>query len=275
MVQAFFWCALISVTLNAKKHVHNTARSQRKFTSSAAVLPQNQRAQGGGIRHLAVVMDGNRRWAKKNKLHLAEGHRQGGEKLKALCVFCKQHAIEMVSVYALSLENLQRSEEELQDIYQLVIEEAQNSLTFYLQNSIRIRFIGDRVKFSPEVAGAVAFLEGITKDCSSLSLNILFCYGGRQEIVAAVQALLEDKKNIHQMGVITDDMFKQYMWTADLPDPEIVIRTGGCKRLSNFLPYQSIYSEIFFLDKLWPEISYDDLEGVLELYRQTTRSLGK
>ncbi len=226
------------------------------------------------IHHLAIIMDGNRRWAQKHNLIAHAGHRKGAETVKWLLRYCVKQGIQIVSIYAFSLENFQRSKEEVQNLFALLIESAEESLPDFLKYGIRVRFIGDRKVFPASVAKAIEKLEEATKGCTTLQLNIFFCYGGRQEILSAVQEIVKDVRAGKLTDITSEELFKKYLWSENLPDPDLIIRTGGVKRLSNFLTYQTSYSELYFTDRLWPELTEGDLDEALRDYARRKRNFG-
>lgn len=226
------------------------------------------------VQHLAIIMDGNRRWAQKHNLLAQAGHRKGAETVQWLVKYCIKQGIKIVSIYAFSLENFQRSKEEIQHLFALLIENAQSSLPDFLKYGIRVRFIGDRKAFPATVTDAIDKLESETKDCTTLQLNVFFCYGGRQEILSAVQDIIKDVKAGKLNDITSEELFKKYLWSENLPDPDLIIRTGGVKRLSNFLTYQTSYSELYFTDRLWPELTEHDLDEALRDYARRRRNFG-
>ncbi len=226
------------------------------------------------LKHLAIIMDGNRRWAEKRNLVKQMGHRRGAETVRRVVHYCLEHNIEIVSVYAFSLENFQRSPEEISAIFSIMIEEAQKALPDLIKNGVQVRFIGDTTKFPETIRDTIARVERETAEGSKLLLNVLFCYGGRQEILSAVKAIVKDVKD-GKINDIDEETFKKYLWTNRLPDPDLIIRTGGVKRLSNFLTYQTTYSELYFTDRLWPELTAKDLDDALKEYTQRKRNFGK
>lgn len=227
------------------------------------------------VKHLAIIMDGNRRWAKKRNQGSGYGHRQGIETLKWLIEYCVKRKIEMVSVYAWSLENFQRSPQEAHDLFNLMVEQAQKFLPELVKQGVKIRFIGDKKTFPASVLSTIKLLEESTKNGKTLSLNILFCYGGKQEILSAVHSIIKDVKEGKLDDVPSEEIFKKYLWTDDIPDPDLIIRTGGVKRLSNFLTYQTAYSELYFTDRYWPDMTAKDLDAALKEYTQRKRNFGK
>ncbi len=226
------------------------------------------------VKHLAIIMDGNRRWAKERNLQTREGHQKGAEVLRWLVQYCLEHKIEMVSVYAFSLENFQRSPEELQALFTIMIEESEKALPNLIKHGIKVRFIGDRNLFPVRTHSMVEKVEKETASGAKLALNILFCYGGRQEILAAVKQIVNDVKAGKLTDAPDEETFKKYLWTSTIPDPDLIIRTGGFKRLSNFITYQSTYSELYFIDRFWPDLTEKDLDEALREYGQRKRNFG-
>ena len=226
------------------------------------------------VKHLAIIMDGNRRWAKERNLQTREGHQKGAEVLSWLIQYCLEHKIEMVSVYAFSLENFQRSPEELQALFTIMIEESEKALPDLIKHGVKVRFIGDRNLFPARIHPTVERVEAGTAPGNKLALNILFCYGGRQEILAAVKQIVHDVKTGKLKDAPNEEQFKEYLWTSTIPDPDLIIRTGGFKRLSNFVTYQSTYSELYFIDRFWPDLTAKDLDEALRDYGHRKRNFG-
>lgn len=227
------------------------------------------------LKHLAIIMDGNRRWAKKQMLMPWLGHKQGIETVKLVIKFCLIHKIEFVSLYTFSLENFKRSQEERDFLFNMIINQAEEFLPELINNQIKIKFYGDKSYYPDNIKPVIEKLENSTQNFESLKLNILFCYGSKQEIVEATKNIAQDIK----LGKIlpeniTPELFHTYLWTGKIPNPELIIRTGGPKRLSNFLLYQAAYSELYFTDKLWPEITEQDLSEALDSYNHIQRKFG-
>lgn len=228
------------------------------------------------IKHLAIIMDGNRRWAKKNGLQAFLGHKHGSEAAKRAIEFCLDAQIRYLTLYTLSLENLKnRSETEKEFIFNLLINEATQHIEEYKQKGVKIKFIGERSLYPAAVMSACNLIESETKDCDKLQVNLLFCYGARQEIVASVKDIVKRviSGEISQAD-ITDELFTKSLWTNGTPEPELIIRTGSVQRLSNFLLYQSAYSELYFLDCMWPEIETRHLEDALNRFKVCQRNFG-
>lgn len=239
--------------------------------------PTHKTTINHSIKHLGLIMDGNRRWAKKHGLSPLEGHTRGCEPVKMAVRFCIDQKIPNLTLYALSLENFKRSPQELEHIFSLV-EPGLSGAEFdeILSHGVRIRFIGDRSRIPEQLQKTIKNLEEKTANGTTLNLNILFSYGGRQEIVAAVKEIaqdLADKK--YTIADISPETIREHLWCAHSPDPDLVIRTGNDQRTSNFLLWQSAYSEFIFLKKFWPEITYDDLADAIIKFTQRQRRFGK
>lgn len=228
------------------------------------------------MKHLAVVMDGNRRWARKNKLDILLGHSKGGLDAAKLTVqFCLDQGITYLSLYTFSVENLKRSEQEKQFLFDLLIKGVNETVNDFVHQGVKVKFIGDWNLFPEHVIASCKELEQKTADCTKLVLNILFCYGARQEIVAAVKTLVTKiKSGLLLEQDVTEKALEQCLWTHGTPEPDLIIRTGGAQRLSNFLLYQAAYSEFCFLNCLWPEITYQDLEQAVSGFKATQRNYG-
>lgn len=223
-----------------------------------------------GPRAIGVIMDGNRRWAKERGLPSFDGHQAGVEKVHELAQWAHEAGIEEVTVYAFSTENWKRSEEEVGYLMKLFEKLFADELDRLLEAGVRIRFIGDRSLASARIQEVMRDTEEKTKDGTKGTLVFAFSYGGRPELLAAVNRLVaEGRKDIDETS------FKEAMWSAGLMDPDLVIRTGGEHRLSNFLPWQSVYSELFFTDTKWPDLSREEFDAILAEYRDRDRRHGK
>lgn len=224
------------------------------------------------VKHLGVIMDGNRRWARKNNLSLPVAYRKGIDALQTTADYCLAHNISMLTAYAFSLENFQRDPKEVQGVFEQFAKEAHTALPSLKERRIAVRFIGDPQVTPTHLVPLLKDLEEQTKQNPLLHLNVLFCYGGRQEIQAAVAKIVNDVLAGTIKTAPSETEFKHYLWTGVIPDPDLVIRTGGCKRLSNFMPYQTTYSELYFIDHLWPDITIEDLDNALRHYAQCNRT---
>lgn len=224
--------------------------------------------------HIAIIMDGNRRWAKKNNLNTAQGHKEGAENLKRISKFANKIGIKYLTVYAFSTENWKRSEEEVGAIMKLLKFYILDFFKSYDEN-IKVNVIGRIGDLPKDLQKEIRSVEEKTKNNTGLVLNIAFNYGGRDEIVTAVktitQKVLDGKLKIDD---ITENEVSNSLYTAGQPDPDLLIRTSGEERISNFLPWQISYSEFVFTDKYWPEYSNSDLLESIQIYQKRTRRFG-
>ena len=228
------------------------------------------------VKHLACIMDGNRRWAMNQGLISFLGHRNGWDAVKRVIDFCLEKKITYLSLYAFSIENLKRSEEEKHYLFEVLAQEAFAELEYFKSKNVRIRFIGDRTLFPKSIKHISEKSERETAECSALQLNFLLCYGGQQEIVdTAKRIAIKVAKGDLQVDDITPELFENFLWTAPNPSPDLIIRTGGDNRLSNFLLFQCAYSELYFLDCLWPDISVQHLEAAIIYYDNCRKNFGK
>ena len=228
-------------------------------------------------RHIAIIMDGNRRWAKEHKLDGSFGHKKGAEVLETVAKYCNKIGIEALTVYAFSTENWKRTKEEVGAILLLLNMYLDKFLKTADLENIKLRVIGDREKNMPEeIKTKMIQMEEKTKNNTGLKFNIAFNYGGRDEIVKATQKIAkqvkEGKLNIED---ITEDTISNNLYTAGLPDPDLLIRTSGELRTSNFLPWQITYSEFMFLDKYWPDFTTKDIDDAIEEFNKRQRRVGK
>lgn len=228
------------------------------------------------MKHLAIIMDGNRRWAEKQGLEPWFGHKQGTDAVKKTVEFCVEQKIPYLSLYTFSLENFKRSPQELDYLFETIeagiTDEEFNKLT---ENGVRVKFIGDRSQFPARLVKTVQNIETKTDSNTNLTLNLLFCYGGQQELAEAMRTMgheiAQGRLNPTQ---ITPELIQQHLWTSNSPNPDLIIRTGGKQRLSNFLPWQSAYSELLFLEKYWPAITKQDLYNAVQEFTLIQRNFG-
>ena len=230
--------------------------------------------------HIGIILDGNRRWASAKKMIPWEGHREGAEKVKKFLEWALDLGIKTVTLYAFSTENFNRSNEEVEElmkIYEENLTEVLKSDVIH-ENRVRINAIG-RIALLPEkIRNLVAEVEDVTKDYDQFYLNIALAYGGRAEIVdAAKEIALKVSKGELTPEEIDEDVIEEHLYTSYLPqqDPDLVIRTSGESRLSNFLIWQSAYSELFIVDVYWPEFREIDLERAIRAYQRRHRRYGK
>jgi undecaprenyl diphosphate synthase len=222
---------------------------------------------------LGLIMDGNRRWAKARGLPAFEGHRHGYEKLNDLLSWCKEAGVKHVAVYAFSTENWKRTEEEVGYLMRLFREVLFKETERFMKENGRVKFIGQKERFDEDIREG---MEKMERDTSGGEYNFYVCisYGGRAEILSAVKNIAKEKTP-EEIRALTEEDFGELLWTKEMPDPDIIIRTGGEKRLSNFLTWQGVYSELFFSNTLWPEFSKEEFTGILEEYAKRERRRGK
>lgn len=223
------------------------------------------------INHLAIIIDGNRRWAKARGLSSQDGHKQGYKKLKEAIIWSIKREIKTLTIYAFSVENWKRSKEEINFLISLLLFAFKKDLQDLLKNKVKINIIGSRKGLEPKILKIIKEVEEKTKNNKELILNIAFNYGGRLEIVEVVQKIV--KKKI-PMRDITEELISKNIWTAGQSDPDLIIRTSGEQRLSGFLTWQSIYSELYFCKKNWPDFSEKDLDNAISEYKKRNRRFG-
>lgn len=220
---------------------------------------------------VGLIMDGNRRWAKEAGLPAFEGHRAGYQKLKEVLQWAKEFDIHNVIVYALSTENWNRSKDEIKYLMHLVRTMLRDELDEITKEDVRIVLAGDLSRFPEDIQRLMHEAMERTKDKKPYTLVVAASYGGRAEIVHAVNALLEEGADVP----VDEKQFASKLWTAGVPDPDMIVRTGGVERLSNFLPWQTVYSELFFTDTFWPNFSRAEFEKILKEFASRERRFGK
>ena len=224
--------------------------------------------------HIAIIMDGNGRWAKQRGLPRTAGHAAGGEAFRRIANYCRTLGVKYLTVYAFSTENWKRSEEEVAGIMRLLGKYLQEALADMEKNKVCFRFFGDLSKLSPQLQKLCADAE---KRSSDYDVQVNFClnYGGRDEIVRATRAFAADvAAGKHDPEDLSEELLSTYLYSADVPDPELIIRPSGEKRISNFLLWQSAYSEFVFMNVLWPDFSPADLDAAIAEYHQRHRRFG-
>lgn len=218
---------------------------------------------------VGVVMDGNRRWARAHNLPVFEGHNEGRKKLQECVRWAREAGIEHVVAYVFSTENWKRPEKEVGYLMKLFRSVLENETQKMVEERIRVRFLGDRARFDTDIQEMMARMEQATQVSYDITLHLAMSYGGRAEIIAATNLLLKEGKKI-----VAEKEFSQKMWSYPMPDPDLIIRTGGEKRLSGFLSWQSVYSELFFFDSLWPAFTKEEFERCLAEYQERRRNFG-
>ena len=227
--------------------------------TSSAVVPN----------HIAIVMDGNGRWATKRFLPRLAGHKQGVSSLKRCVKACAVRGVSVLTVFAFSSENWQRPADEVSGLMDLLVMAIASEVQQLKRDGVRLRFVGDRSGLSEKVVAGLAQAEADTKGNTRLTLNVCFNYGGRWDIVQAAESLRVLGKPV------TEESLGAAMAMAHVPDPDLFIRTGGEQRISNFLLWQSAYSEFYFSDSLWPEFDEAALDLAIQAYQRRERRFGK
>ena len=224
-------------------------------------------------RHVAVIMDGNGRWAKSRNLPRIAGHRKGAEAVRELVRSCTELNIPFVTIYAFSSENWKRSPAEVSDLMSLLRLYLQRNVSDLHKEGVRIRFIGDRDRLDNGIKIMISGAESLTNDNQNLTVSIAMNYGSRREIVLAVRRIAEDVRSGNlDPDQVDEESFASYLDTAEIPDPDLLIRTSGEQRLSNFLLWQSAYTELVFVPTLWPDFDRKALlEAIGEFQRRDRR----
>lgn len=227
------------------------------------------KVENHGIKHIGFILDGNGRWAKKRGKERLYGHKMGVEAVRRTIDACLKHNIKYVSLFCFSTENWKRSKDEVEGIFQLLENYIDKHKNECVQKGVKVRFLGEKDKFDNSLVKKMDELENATCDLDCINVQILLNYGARDEIVRAINLIIRDK-----LAKIDYDILKQYLWTKDVPDPDLIVRTSGELRLSNFLLLQSAYSELYFPKVYWPSFSERWLKKCLKVYGKRHRRFG-
>ncbi len=226
-------------------------------------------------KHVAIIMDGNGRWAKKRSLPRIMGHRAGADALRRVSRFAGHMGIEYITVYAFSTENWKRSDEEVSGLMSLLLDYLKNAEKELGGDEVRIRVIGDPARFSDEIQQQIKRVEAVTKDNKAVTVTLALNYGGRDELVHAVKAIAKEVQNGKtDPDSIDEKTVSRHLYTYDMPDPDLVIRTSGELRLSNYLLWQTSYSELYFTDTLWPDFDEKEFTKAIDAYLSRSRRFG-
>jgi undecaprenyl diphosphate synthase len=241
-------------------------------TASRAIVPPVDHT----INHLGFIMDGNRRWAKERGLDPWLGHRQGVQTVRMVIDFCCEQNINELSLYVWSLENFKRSLNEQEYLFSTLASELAAMIESELiEKGVRIRIVGNKEQFPEKLRQTIAHAETRTAQGDRLTLNLLFCYGGQQEIVAATKKIARAAHaGDFDLETLTPASFSEMLWSGEVSDPDIIIRTGKRKSLSNFYTFKSAYSEIYFLDCYWPDLTRDHIINAITAFGATERKYG-
>lgn len=220
--------------------------------------------------HICIIMDGNRRWAKEHEISVVKGYEEGVKTLKKIINACVQRKINYLTVFAFSTDNWKRNKEEV-DVLLNLCKVSFETIQDIRNQNIKVQFLGNRDNIPYSLKKALEKMENSTSDCDGMILAIAFNYGGKDEIVRAFNKIYQDKTKVN----VTKDEIESYLYSGFLPEPEILIRTGGEKRNSGFLLWKASYSELFYMDKYWPDFTEDDLDNVIREYNMRERKMGK
>ena len=228
------------------------------------------------LQHIAFIMDGNRRWAKVRGLPIIAGHEKGAKTLTEVAKAAKDLGIKYITVYAFSTENWKREKSEVEGLMNLLRKYLKESFKELEENNARIMFIGERNMLASDIVADMEKIENRTAKNDGITLCVALSYGGRQEIVAATRKIAELAQNGGlNIKDIDEKKFSDMLYTKDLPDPDLLIRTSGEERISNFLLWQLSYSEFYFSDTLWPDFSKEELVKIIDEYKNRERRYGK
>ena len=222
------------------------------------------------LNHIGIIMDGNRRWAKKHLLASFDGHKKGVENFKSIARYCNKMGIKHLTVYAFSTENWKRPKDEVDNIMNILRDYLKDTENFKDEN-IRLQFIGERAPLADDIKELMLKAEDDSKDATGLHLNIALNYGGRDEIVHAVKDIVKKGVSAEE---ITEELISENLYTAGQPDPDFIIRPSGEYRLSNYLIWQSAYAEYWFTDTLWPDFSEKDINEAVISFASRDRRYG-
>ena len=240
-------------------------RRNKKNGTAAAVMP----------RHIAIIMDGNGRWAKKRGLPRSFGHSAGAETFRAISRYCDSIGVEQLTVFAFSTENWKRPQDEVEGIMDLLRKYLRDSCAQLAEENVRLRFLGDTDRLPRDIQDLIEKNRVISDACTGIIVNVCVNYGGRLDIVRAAQKLAQKVKNGEiQPEEIDEELFSESLWTRGLPDPELLIRTGAESRISNFLLWQSAYSELYFTDTLFPDFTPEKLDEAISWFAGRKRRFG-
>jgi undecaprenyl diphosphate synthase len=223
-------------------------------------------------RHIAIIMDGNGRWAKKRNLPRVEGHKAGSESVREVVETCARIGIKYLTLYAFSKENWKRPRSEISTLWRLLEDYLKKDYKVLEKNQLRLKVIGQKEALPAPVRRELARVENLTKDYNRMTIILALNYGGRAEIVEAVKKIFHDKST--EINTLDEDQFSRYLFTAEIPDPDLLIRTSGEMRVSNFLLWQIAYSEIWITPEFWPDFRKKHLLQALVDYQRRERRFG-
>jgi undecaprenyl diphosphate synthase len=226
-------------------------------------------------KHIAIIMDGNHRWATKRMLPVKLGHKAGAAAIKELIKSALEFQIQYITIYAFSTENWSRSKEEVTDLMKLLQNYLENDVADLIKYGVKILSSGDLLQLDPKIEQKIKIIKDKTRNNQNITLNVAFNYGSRAEITKAVKNIAKDiKDNKIKLSDINEDLISNNLYNPEIEDPDLIIRTGGHNRLSNFLLWQSSYSELYFTDILWPDFGKKDLKNAIDNFNKRKRNYG-
>lgn len=226
--------------------------------------------------HIAIIMDGNGRWAKQRNLPVSFGHKKGSENIRTIIQAAVEFEVKYLTIFAFSTENWNRPKDEVNNLMSLMRNYLKQEAKSFVENDIRISICGSLSRIDLELKEEILKLQEATKNNKKITLNVAFDYGGRAEIIDAFKKIIstiDTKDNL--LDILNEDLISKNLYNCDLPEPDLIIRTAGEKRLSNFLLWQSIYSEFYFTDTLWPDFGKEDLRLAICEFKNRNRRYGK
>lgn len=228
------------------------------------------------IKHIALILDGNRRWSKKNNKSYEFGYKMGSNALKNIIIFCNNLGIKYLTAFTYSTENLKRNKDETDKFMNVFLNALKNDTLELIKLGVVFKFIGNRTQFPDNIKNALLEIEEKTKNNNGIYLQIAFNYGSKEEIVTAIKSIT-NKVLSHKIQIddINEKIVSDELYTKNIPDPDFVIRTGGCKRISNFLLWQIAYSEIIYFDEFWPDFNEDKLKKAIIEFSTRNRTFGR
>ncbi|OGY46157.1 MAG: di-trans,poly-cis-decaprenylcistransferase [Candidatus Buchananbacteria bacterium RIFCSPHIGHO2_02_FULL_38_8] len=229
-------------------------------------------SQKHSLVHIGIIMDGNRRWAKNQGLPSLEGHRRGYDKMKEVTKWCIKRDIKILTVYAFSTENWNRSKKEVEYLMNLFRLALSKDIAEMDKQGVKVKVIGQQERLAPDIQAMVKEAEAKTKNNKKLLFNVAISYGGRPDILQAIKKLVKQKI---PAAKITEELISKNLWTHGIADPDLIVRTSGEYRLSGFLTWQSVYSELIFIKKHWPDFGENDLDKIIKEYNKRQRRFGK
>jgi undecaprenyl diphosphate synthase len=232
--------------------------------------------ENNSCKHIAIIMDGNGRWAKKRGMPRTFGHKKGAENVVNITRAMKESGVKYLTLYAFSTENWKRTEDEVMALMNLLREYLDKEFKEIMENDVRLLFIGEKEMLSPDIQEKISELEEKSKNNKSLTLCVALSYGSRQEILSAVKKIARDAVNGDiKIDNISMETIEQSLYTKDIPDPDILIRTSGEQRISNYLLWQLAYTELFFTNTLWPDFNKEELTDIIQQFNNRERRYGK